>query len=310
MTTLDLFAGPGGWDEAARTLGADLDILGFDISRDACATARAAGHQRECADVLALNPADFHDATGLIASPPCPTFSNGGLRTGLGDDYQSVLDVWTGIGWGIPVSDAMEAVAGVADPRTALLAVAGAWALSLPNLEWLAFEQVPKVEFAWEDLTAELFGAGWEWADVITTEAADYGVGSRRKRSYLVARKRSPSGTSFDLEQSTVSMADALGWDPGHTITTRGNRKPTGGNKFSADRPAWCLTGSSRTWVRDDGQRLTAAEAGTLVGFDTDYPWQGSRTSAFLQAADAVSPPIAAGVLRYALGADFERAAA
>ncbi|WP_254069473.1 DNA cytosine methyltransferase [Herbiconiux sp. VKM Ac-2851] len=294
--TLDLCAGPGGWDEGARSLGLNLDISGFDLSPNACATASAAGHRRSVADIRALDIADFSEVTGAIMSPPCPTFSKGGLRTGLGRDYQRVLDVWTSIGWGIDPEEAIEEVDAVEDERTALLALAGLWALGLPNLEWLAMEQVPAVEFAWEDLAAELFATDWEWVDVMTIDAADYGVPSRRRRSFLVAHRTMP-GAPWSLPEKQTSMAEALGWAPGHRVNTRGNRNSAGGNEFSADKPSWCLTGSTRTWARDDGLRLTPAEAGTLVGFRPDYPWHGSRSAAFLQAADVVSPPIAAGVL-------------
>ncbi|WP_159599265.1 DNA cytosine methyltransferase [Agromyces humi] len=302
--TVDLFAGPGGWDEGARILGQDLDIAGFDISKDACATATAAGHRRELGDVRALRYDRFRSATGLIASAPCPTFSASGRRTGNGEDYQKVLDVWTSVGWDIPIEEALESVADVEDRRTALLAEAGLWALTLPNLEWAVFEQVPSVEFAWEDLSAELFSVGWDWCDVLDVDSADYGVASRRRRTFLVARKHSPSTVGFQLEERTTTMAEALGWGLGHQIVTRGNRKPTGGNRFSADKTSWCLTGSSRTWEREDGLRLTPAEAGLLVGFDRSYPWQGSRSSQFLQAADVVSPVVAAGVLGAALNVD------
>jgi DNA (cytosine-5)-methyltransferase 1 len=295
VSVVELFAGPGGWDEGARLLGANLDIRGFDISRDAVATAKAAGHRRTRMDVSVLEPRSFPDASGLIASPPCPTFSDGGKRTGRGDDYQKVLDVWTSIGWGIPMSEALSSIHDVEDRRTALLAIAGAFALGM-GTQWAVFEQVPAVEFAWEDLAAEFLAQGWEDADVFTIEAADYGVPSRRRRAFLVASRHVPLA-ALTLNRSTLSMADALGWAPGHRVITRGQRRTSGGNAFSADGPSWCLTGSSRSWEREDGLRLTTAEAGVLVGFDADYPWQGSRSSAFLQAADVVSPPVAAGVL-------------
>lgn len=295
--TVDLCAGPGGWDQGAKMLDLDLGITGFDVSKDAVATARAAGHTRVHADVLALHPSQFISATGLIASAPCPTFSDGGLRTGRGSDYQQVLDVWTSIGWGI---DAAEALAdlNVQDPRTALLATVGVWALSMENLEWIAMEQVPAVEFAWEDLAAELYGADWDWVDVRTLCASDFGVPSRRRRTFLLARRYSPPPVSMPYRAGTpTSMAAALGWDPGHRVITRGNRRPTGGNGFSADGPSWCLTGSARSWEREDGVRLTPAQAGVLTGFDQSYPWAGSRTSAFLQASDVVSPVVAAHAL-------------
>lgn len=112
----------------------------------------------------------------------------------------------------------------------------------------------------------------------------------------------------------TVSLAAALDWEPGERVNTRGARpidpatgRAKGGNCFSADAPSWCLTGKARTWYREsDGRRLTEAEAGQLVGFPAAYPWQGSRTSVFQQAGDAVSPPVAAVVLGTLLGRDWD----
>ena len=190
---LEQSAGPGGWDEAAKLLGRKERILGVEINADAVATACAAGHERIHGSVLDQRLEDWARAVGLIASPVCPTFSDAGLRSGLAD-YQQVLDVWTSIGWGIDPEEAMaDARATISDPRTALLATAGLWALTMPNLQWLAMEQVPAVEFAWEDLAAELFSAWWDWVDVRTLDAVDFGLPARRKRTYLVAsRYRAP----------------------------------------------------------------------------------------------------------------------
>ena len=91
--TVELFAGPGGWGEGARIAGLSLDAEGIEISADAVATAVAAGHKRQLTDVWNATVEDYRDAPGLIASPPCPTFAGSGKRTGLGADYQSVLDV-------------------------------------------------------------------------------------------------------------------------------------------------------------------------------------------------------------------------
>ncbi|QHF24121.1 C-5 cytosine-specific DNA methylase [Rathayibacter sp. VKM Ac-2804] len=295
--TIDLCAGPGGWDEGARQAGLDLDIEGVELAANAVATARAAGFHRIHEDMRATSLEDYADATGLIASTPCPTFSAAGRGTGRGDDYQRVLDSWTSIGWGIDPQEAVDDVfATVEDPRTALLALAGLWALSLPSLEWIAMEQVPAVEFAWEDLGAELYSVGWESVDVQTIDAMDLGVPSRRRRTFLVASHYRPIAVGLRRDEH-ASMADALGWPAGHTMNTRGVRRTSGGNDFSADGPSWCLTGRSRTWARDDGLRLTAAEAGLLNGFPLDYPWTGSRTSQFQQAGDVVSPPVAAHLL-------------
>ena len=305
-TTLELFAGPGGWSQGAHILGHPLNAHAIEISKDAVATATAAGHPRILGDVNHANPADYEHVTGLIASSPCPSFSAAGKRTGLGNDYQHVLDVWTSIGWGISADDAL-ADLHVEDPRTALLAITGVWALTLPNLEWIALEQVPSVEYAWMDLAAELYGADWATVDVRTLDAMDFGVPSRRKRTFLIAHRTRPLGYLPITSGPTRSMAEALDWGPGERVNTRGARRTSGGNWFSADNPSWCLTGKARGWYREsDGLRLTPGQAGLLNGFPPDYPWSGSRSSAFQQAADVVSPVMAAYVLGAAWGVDCE----
>lgn len=77
---VDLFAGPGGWEEGLRELGDRA--LGIDLDPIACASAEAAGHERLCADVAALEPGDFAPAWGLIASPPCQAYSTAGKGLG------------------------------------------------------------------------------------------------------------------------------------------------------------------------------------------------------------------------------------
>jgi DNA (cytosine-5)-methyltransferase 1 len=328
VQTADLFGGPGGWDEGARILGVDLGIEGIEWAADAVATARAAGHLRRRADVWTVAPGEYAAASGLIASPPCPTFSAAGKRSGLGEDYQLVLDAWTSIGWGIPAAEALADLAAVQDERTALLATAGVWALSMLTAgacEWIAFEQVPAVEYAWEDLAAELYAIGCEYVNVAVLDAADYGLPSRRSRAYLVASLHGQMSTARRIAPNhdytcpgnlcltptpRRSMAEALGWGSGHRVITRGNRRPGGGGDFSADGPSWCLTGRARSWYRDDGRALDAAEAGHLSGFTLDYPWQGSRTAQFRQAGDVVSPVMAAHILAAAIGIDGRAAVA
>jgi DNA (cytosine-5)-methyltransferase 1 len=155
-------------------------VTGFDVSADACATARAAGYHRVQADVRSLEPADFPDITGLIVSPPCPTFSSSGLRSALsGDDYQHALDAITCLGEGC--SKTWHHLPGkVSDPRTALVVQTARWVLRLPAVKWVIAEQVPSVEFLWEDLAAELAAAGWEYMNVETIDAHDLGAVARR----------------------------------------------------------------------------------------------------------------------------------
>jgi hypothetical protein len=65
VRTVDLCAEPGGWDHAARIPAADLGLVEYCIGTNACATARAAGHQQVQADMVDLDFADFTAAAGL-----------------------------------------------------------------------------------------------------------------------------------------------------------------------------------------------------------------------------------------------------
>lgn len=309
--TLDLCAGPGGWDEGARLLGLTDRIVGVELNEHAAATASAAGRERILGDITAIDPNDWSHATGLIASTPCPTFSSSGKRTGTGVDYQTVLDVITHLGahdcdctW----EQIQEELGTITDVRTALAAQPARLALSrtMESLEWLVLEQVPAAEFMFEDFAAELFSAGWESVDVGVLDAMDFGLPVRRKRAFLVASRFGSASLPLGLDGPSRSMAHALGRGSGERVNTRG-AMASGGNEFSADGPAWCLTGSARSWTRvSDGAQLTIKEAARLQGFRGDYPFTGSRTAAFKQVADVVVPPVAAAVLAGARGVDWQ----
>ena len=330
---IDAFAGPGGWDMGARIL--DLGgIHGYDIDADACATATAAGFTRTQASVTDLDPDSMNGVTGAIISPPCPTFSASGKRTGV-DDQPAILDALTRLGdsqAGLGPDDAYTAVNGlVQDTRSALVVEALRFALRLPHVQWVVCEQVPAVAPIWREMCAELAAAhDFESCTVVALEAEHIGVASRRSRVFLIATRhhtRHLEGLParswwncgrFQAPHTTVNlappmfpqvtMAQALGWPAGERINTRGNRRTSGGNEFSADQPSWCLTEKARSWKRvSDGAQLTASQAGLLTGFPADYPWQGSRSKQFLQAADVVSPPVAAAILGSALGLDWEQ---
>ncbi len=63
---VDLFAGPGGWDEGLAALGR-RDVVGVEWDEAACLTAEAAGHRRVRADVAALDPVAFvQDAARML----------------------------------------------------------------------------------------------------------------------------------------------------------------------------------------------------------------------------------------------------
>jgi C-5 cytosine-specific DNA methylase len=69
---IDLYCGLGGWSESFIEQG--YDAIGFDIERHEYGDHRYPG-QLVIQDVLTLHGSQFKDATVIVASPPCQTYS-------------------------------------------------------------------------------------------------------------------------------------------------------------------------------------------------------------------------------------------
>lgn len=198
--TLDLFAGPGGWDEGMRALGVH-DVLGIEWEPTACATAEAAGHRRLQADIAALDPRDFHPS-GKVSSPPCTKFSAAGSGVGtrvLGHLADGIRAIFAGIDARAAIQSAIlptmlaereQANAKRSKPwpaekvqakaredavTTALVLEPARWIVGMPSLRWIAMEQVPQVLPLWDVYAECLRAAGWHvWTGVLNS--ADYGI--------------------------------------------------------------------------------------------------------------------------------------
>ncbi|WP_084597812.1 DNA cytosine methyltransferase [Micromonospora chokoriensis] len=221
MRSLDLFAGPGGWDIAAHGLGWDVD--GVEISTDAKATRAAAGLKTIADDVRDVDPMPGeYDA--LIASPPCQSFSAAGLGAG-----RRALDaVLHGVRrYALGERPAFAELADLTgDERTALVLEPLRVALAM-RPTFIAWEQVPPVLPVWQACADVLRTAGYS-AAAGYLHAEQYGVPQTRKRAFLLARRdgqpaalptpthsRYHSRTPDRLDPGVakwVSMADALGW--------------------------------------------------------------------------------------------------
>ena len=275
---LDLFAAAGGWDQGLAGLGVS-DVLGLEIDGDACATATAAGHDREQVDLAITDPSGYLGVEALIASPPCQDYSTAGNGTaGSGDLTHLVLP----------------------------------WVRAL-RPEWIACEQVRGVFPIWQHVAYELEQDGYRTAYGLV-DAADYGVPQHRVRAVLLASRdeqpRFPTTTHGGglWGAPYVTMADTLGWDG--TLNRRQNSRGPQGTVVPValvptDRPAPTVTGvgiGGSQWIyqpRDGEPRaVTVAEGARLQGFPDGYPWQGTRKSQGTQIGNAVPPPLAAALLR------------
>lgn len=276
----ELFAGAGGVSEALRLLDSDEPAIGWELDADACATATAAGHKREQVDVAAADPSDLGDVEILVGAPPCQSFSVGGLK--LGED----------------------------DPRGRLVHQVLRYARAL-RPRAIMCEQVPRVLPIWRAHALELEALGYSTA-VGIVNALDHGVPQDRPRAVLVARRDGLMARLPRTGRQGSGMDVALPWDSGCVGFPRradsGSVIEIGGQLYRArdlratHRPSATVTGKARSWSRwtldGEQRRVTLAEASVLQGFRPDYPWQGSRTSAFQQLANTTSPPLAAAVLR------------
>lgn len=219
----DLFAGAGGWDLAARRLG--IHARGVEIMPEARATRDAAGLSTIHDDVWTFEPDG--QATGLIASPPCQTFS----AAGKGSGRAALDEVHRAIANGAHKSRTRLRGLGmyVGDDRTALVLTPLHFAMT-GNYEWLAWEQVPTVLPVWRACAVELRATGWDvWTGLLNAE--QYGVPQTRKRAFLLASRvravRPPAETHsryyshdparLDLGvEKWLSMSEALGWGMTH----------------------------------------------------------------------------------------------
>lgn len=333
---IDLFAGPGGWDEGLRMLGRE-DVVGVEWDKWACTTAQSNGHARVQEDISKLSPEDFasrwvdRPLEGLIASPPCQAWSLAGKRGGEHDRQacHELADRMDILG-----NDSIDFTEWV-DPRSHLVAQPVRWARDL-NPEWIALEEVPAVIGLWEHF-ADIFRSWGYSAETGVLSAEAYGVPQTRKRAILIASRvgevvlPEPSHSRYyprDRErldpgvEKWVSMAEEL---PEAHITPgswlRSSAQPNAAIRYAYE-PCFAFAfgndSASVIWgsPEDDpmvggrmlaserplgSRRITPTEAGALQTFPKDYRWKGGTGKIFEQIGNAVPPRMASCVIRAAM---------
>lgn len=300
---VDLGAGAGGWSEALRSLG--LESLGIDIDPTACATAQSAGHERIVADMREVDPRDYGQLDGVIASVPCPTWSLQGKHRGI--DKPTVIACAQDMADG---RDTRADRAGECFHEDSMLVIEPLrWAFaSYPR--WIALEQVPPVLEVWTLFAHLLAQAGYRcWAG--TLKAERFGVPQTRERAILLAHREQavspptpthrawwPPNVRTPREEKRlpppITMAAALGLEEGDPDVP----------EWAYYRPAPTIS-TSRGGVGGRRSRrhqekhimLSHHECAKLQTFRDDYPWHGNSTDRHRQIGNAVPPLLAAHAL-------------
>lgn len=297
---VNLFAGAGGWDVAARNLG--IRTLGFELWKPAVETQRAAGLDCQQADVRLCSPLDDSALTpGFIASPPCQTFSIGGKGAGrkvMDDIVRSIL---------LGESQRPDMPEGAQLILEPLRWIQSRLAVEQPY-RWIAMEQVPTCLPIWQAYAAVLARYGYNVA-YGALNAHEYGTPQSRKRAVLTAHWQMPVQQPKTVAER-VGFAEALELEGDWTLVsnyTNGGSDVRGVRHSPA--PAFTLTGrcgrmklmpghvERPSSTRGVGTQLTVSQCGVLQGFSPWHPWRGTANDRQLLAGNAVPVQLAQAVL-------------
>lgn len=323
LTSVDLFAGPGGLTLGLERAGFHC-LMAVEFETDACKTFKSHHPDTDLRDTD-IAEVDFKALRGevdLVAGgPPCQPFSSGGKRLAADDPRNGIPQFIRAVTEIAPRAVLMENVPGLAAGE---------------KLEYLQSEVVEKLE-------ALGYEVSWK-----VLHAADFGVPQKRRRLILVGLREGkflfptpthgsgapnpwvPSGSVVSATKvlgtpnpSIVTYAKnpSLRPDPYHGMVYNGGGRPldlakpaptilasAGGNKTP-----WVDTkgivvpyhrhlvkgGAPRTGKVPGARRITAEEAALLQTFPPHVQFAGTRSSQYTQIGNAVPPLLAEAVGRH-----------
>lgn len=338
FSIVDLFAGPGGLDLAARQLG--IPAVGIEWDSGACETRAANGLVTKQGDVRHFGPDRFKTANVLAGGPPCQTFTVAGHGSGR-QALEQVIAFADRFVAREPLESIRKDLVALKDERTGLVLEPLRWALQALDAgrpyEAIVLEQVPAVRPVWDKYAELLEKEGYSCADPKVLRTEEYGVPQTRRRAIFIARRRDsahllgaprmpqPTHDVFNpmkkvraarLHSPTapVSMATALPdrRAPFVVISNYG----TGGDPKARGRrhshePSATVTGKvsrNRVETPEGGttSRFTPSEMGQLQTFPPKPQWEWKGKDISQQIGNAVPPRLGMHILAAAL--DIPRA--
>jgi DNA (cytosine-5)-methyltransferase 1 len=200
FSIVDLFAGPGGLDVAAKQLR--VPAIGLEWDEGACETRVAALLPTIAGDVRDYGPRSdrLKSANVLAGGPPCQTFTVAGHGSGR-RALDQVLDFshrLAGVDFAHPqrgtdsLSAIMEELSTLGDPRTGLVLEPLRWALQAladgNPYQAIVLEQVRAVLPVWKEYAEILRSRGYAVAEPEVLHTEEFGVPQTRSRAILIAR--------------------------------------------------------------------------------------------------------------------------
>lgn len=295
---LELFAGAGGAALGLERAGFEHAAL-VEWNADACATLRAAGLgpvvEGDVRDLERIAAAAGPGSVDLLwSSFPCQAFSQAGKRLGASDERNG----WP---WTVAAVDRFTPTWFLAENVRGLLSHSAEHCGDSAICPGCYFHGTILPE-----LRERFACVGWWLLD-----AADHGVPQHRRRVIiwagprLVAKPEPTHGSPTECRQTTmwgpklqpwVSMGEALGivgtsyliGRPSPTVV----RSEVKGSGPGAN-PEKLQRASDALFLATGRRRLTVEECARLQDFPTEHPFQGTKTSRYVQVGNAVPPTLA-----------------
>jgi len=297
---VDCFAGVGGWEYGLQSL-TDERCVGIENDVDVCVTRGRCDLETIGRDVSTFTAGEIagFEMSGLIASPPCPSFSKAGRRSGVSDldalKLHSARCGRTGV-WEDPEVEWN-------DPLSHLSLEPMRWILN-GNPTWFAIEQVRELADVWAVHARLLQRHGWNcWSGVL--DASHYGVPQRRYRSFLIGHSEHPVSKPRRVQPTTIG--DWVGVPEYWMLRPGTAARRVGVRGVNQQAPTIAFGRESNAWFWTDGtNKLRELSESEALALQTLPPMNlaGNKHHRFRQIANAVPAKMAEAVLRQVVGQD------